>query len=100
MKIPSLFSRGEIVPSPLGEREVMRGGFSGVFPPMGIGGKRRLLEMPTQQNYESTVCGYIYDPKKGDPDSDIEPGTFFEDLPDDWVCPVCGASKSEFEPVK
>jgi rubredoxin len=43
------------------------------------------------------VCGYVYDPEKGDPESDIEPGTIFEDLPDDWICPECGASKDEFE---
>jgi rubredoxin len=42
------------------------------------------------------ICGYIYDPDLGDPDSGVEPGTPFEDLPDDWVCPVCGASKDEF----
>lgn len=47
--------------------------------------------------YKCTVCGYIYDPEKGDPESDIEPGTSFEDLPEDWVCPLCGASKDEFE---
>ena len=52
------------------------------------------------QKYECTVCGYIYDPGKGDPDSDIDPGTPFADLPDDWVCPMCGAAKSDFEPVK
>jgi flavin reductase (DIM6/NTAB) family NADH-FMN oxidoreductase RutF/rubredoxin len=56
--------------------------------------KRETVEMP---KYECTVCGYIYDPEKGDPDSGIAPGTPFEKLPDDWVCPVCGASKSEFE---
>lgn len=49
--------------------------------------------------YECTVCGYIYDPEKGDPDSGIKPGVPFEGLPDDWVCPVCGAEKSEFERV-
>lgn len=49
--------------------------------------------------YKCTVCGYIYDPEKGDPDSSIKPGTPFEKLPDDWVCPVCGAAKSEFEKV-
>ena len=43
------------------------------------------------------VCGYIYDPKVGDPDSGIAPGTSFEALPDDWVCPVCGAEKDMFE---
>lgn len=45
-----------------------------------------------------TVCGYVYDPEEGDPDSDIEPGTAFEDLPDDWLCPECGADKDAFEP--
>jgi len=50
--------------------------------------------------YECTVCGYIYDPKEGDPDNGIEPGTPFEELPDDWVCPVCGAGKEDFEEVE
>ncbi|HEY3488817.1 MAG TPA: rubredoxin [Candidatus Deferrimicrobiaceae bacterium] len=44
-------------------------------------------------------CGFIYDPAVGDPDSGVEPGTPFENLPDDWACPLCGASKSEFEPA-
>ncbi|MHC2994700.1 MAG: flavin reductase [Candidatus Atribacteria bacterium] len=47
--------------------------------------------------YKCTVCGYIYDPEKGDPESGINPGTSFEDLPDDWVCPVCGVGKDDFE---
>ena len=47
--------------------------------------------------YKCTVCGYIYDPEQGDPDGDIKPGTAFEDIPDDWVCPVCGAAKDQFE---
>jgi rubredoxin len=47
--------------------------------------------------YQCNVCGYIYDPVKGDPDGGIAPGTAFEDIPDDWVCPVCGAAKSMFE---
>jgi rubredoxin len=47
--------------------------------------------------YECTVCGYVYDPAEGDPDNGIDPGTSFEDLPDDWTCPVCGASKDDFE---
>jgi rubredoxin len=42
------------------------------------------------------VCGYVYDPEKGDPDNDVAPGTAFEDIPDDWVCPECGAGKDEF----
>ncbi len=45
-------------------------------------------------------CGYEYDPEVGDPDSGVEPGTAFEELPEDWVCPVCGVDKSFFEPVK
>ena len=45
------------------------------------------------------MCGYIYDPEVGDPDGGIEPETAFEDLPDDWTCPECGAGKDEFEPV-
>lgn len=49
--------------------------------------------------YRCKVCGYIYDPDSGDTDNGINPGTLFEDLPDDWVCPVCGVSKSEFERI-
>lgn len=48
--------------------------------------------------YVCTVCGYIYDPALGDPENGIAVGTAFEDLPDDWVCPVCGADKDQFEP--
>jgi flavin reductase (DIM6/NTAB) family NADH-FMN oxidoreductase RutF/rubredoxin len=50
--------------------------------------------------YRCTVCGYIYDPELGDPDGDIKPGTPFEEIPDTWVCPVCGASKDQFEKVE
>ncbi len=46
------------------------------------------------------VCGYIYDPEVGDPDSGIAPGTSFEELPEGWVCPICGASKDLFEKVE
>ncbi|MBE9193276.1 rubredoxin [Gloeocapsopsis crepidinum LEGE 06123] len=49
------------------------------------------------QKYICTTCGYIYDPEVGDLDSGIEPGTPFENIPDDWVCPVCGATKDQFE---
>ena len=52
------------------------------------------------QKYQCTVCGFVYDPEEGDPDGGIAPGTAFEDIPDDWYCPVCGVSKSEFEPVE
>ena len=51
------------------------------------------------QKYECGICGYIYDPAKGDPDNGIAPGTPFEELPDDWECPVCGAPKEEFHPL-
>ncbi len=51
------------------------------------------------QKYECIACGYIYDPEKGDPTQNIAPGTAFEDLPDDWTCPDCGAGKDQFEPV-
>ena len=47
--------------------------------------------------YRCKICGYIYDPAQGDPDGGIKAGTAFEALPDSWVCPVCGAAKSEFE---
>jgi rubredoxin len=50
--------------------------------------------------FKCTVCGYIYDPTKGDPDHDIEPGTPFEDLPDDWTCPECGVGKDQFEEME
>ena len=49
--------------------------------------------------YKCKVCNYIYDAAQGDPDADVKPGTKFEDLPADWVCPLCGAGKSEFEKV-
>ncbi len=54
-------------------------------------------ETKKMKKYVCTVCGYVYEPEKGDPDSGIKPGTPFEQLPDDWVCPVCGADKSAFE---
>lgn len=52
---------------------------------------------PAAARYVCTVCGYVYDPEKGDSDSGIAPGTRFEDIPDSWSCPVCGAEKSKFE---
>jgi flavin reductase (DIM6/NTAB) family NADH-FMN oxidoreductase RutF/rubredoxin len=48
------------------------------------------------KKYVCDVCGYVYDPAEGDPDSGIAPGTAFEDIPEDWVCPVCGVSKDQF----
>ena len=54
------------------------------------------------QTFHSTyecACGYIYDPAAGDPDNGIAPGTPFENLPEDWTCPVCGLDKSMFNPA-
>lgn len=53
----------------------------------------------TMKKYECKVCGYIYDPVDGDPDNGVAPGTAFEDLPEDWVCPLCSAEKDEFEAI-
>lgn len=49
------------------------------------------------QKYVCTVCGYVYDPAQGDSAGGVKPGTPFEKLPSDWVCPVCGAGKDDFE---
>jgi flavin reductase (DIM6/NTAB) family NADH-FMN oxidoreductase RutF/rubredoxin len=62
--------------------------------------EERKEKVSKMAKYECTVCGYIYDPELGDPDGGIKPGTPFEEIPDDWVCPVCGASKDQFEKVK
>ena len=58
-------------------------------------GLRKEMKM---QKYVCTVCGYISDPAKGDPEGDVPPNTAFEDIPDEWVCPVCGSGKDMFEP--
>jgi len=51
------------------------------------------------QKWKCSVCGYEYDPAAGDPDSGIAPGTPFEKIPDNWVCPVCGVGKDQFEKI-
>jgi len=51
------------------------------------------------QKYVCVVCGYIYDPAVGDPDNGIEPGTSFENIPEDWFCPFCGVGLIDFEPA-
>ncbi len=51
------------------------------------------------KKYKCSVCGYVYDPAEGDPDNGIKAGTKFEDLPADWVCPVCGVEKDSFDPI-
>ena len=51
------------------------------------------------KKYKCQICGHMYDPELGDPDRGIAPGTAFEDIPDNWTCPVCGAAKADFEVV-
>lgn len=67
-------------------------------------GAERIKKEPGGQTkrsgkYRCKVCGYIYDPEKGDPDNGIKSGTLFKDLPDDWKCPECGVNKDQFEEV-
>lgn len=49
------------------------------------------------KRYVCIVCGYVYDPEEGDPDNGVAPGTDFNDIQEDWVCPLCGVPKSDFE---
>lgn len=51
------------------------------------------------KKYICTVCDWVYDPEIGDPEHGIAPGTKFEDIPDDWVCPLCGVGKEDFEKI-
>jgi rubredoxin len=51
------------------------------------------------KKYVCDVCGWVYDPAKGDPDNGVAPGTPFQSLPADWVCPECGADKDQFEEI-
>jgi len=76
----------------------IKGGYSPKTAPTysGVVDKPNKKEENKMDKYRCDVCGYIYDPEKGDPDGGIEPGTAFEDIPDDWVCPVCGAGKDQF----
>ena len=60
-------------------------------------GYRHIVMSTSIVRYRCKVCGYIYDPKMGDPEAGIKPGTAFSNLPPDWICPVCGAPQSEFE---
>jgi len=54
----------------------------------------------SRTKYRCTACGYIYDPAIGDPEGGIQAGTSFEELPESWVCPVCGVTKDFFEPIE
>lgn len=55
-------------------------------------------DSPSDGQWLCPACGFVYDPQTGDPDGGIDPGTAFEDIPEDWVCPVCGVGKSDFIP--
>ena len=57
-----------------------------------------MIEEGEMKKWKCSICGYIYDPSKGDPDNGVKPGTAFEEIPEDWVCPTCGATKDMFEP--
>ena len=61
-----------------------------------FGSRRFAAKEETMDKYVCEPCGYVYDPAEGDPDNGIAPGTAFEDLPEDWTCPLCGAGKEEF----
>ena len=63
-------------------------------------GAQRSERKQQMQKYVCRLCGYVYDPEIGDPENGVQPGTAFEALPDDWICPDCGVGKDEFDPVK
>jgi rubredoxin/flavin reductase (DIM6/NTAB) family NADH-FMN oxidoreductase RutF len=67
-------------------------------PPQEVEEAKKKMPAPSLKRYVCSVCGHVYDPKEGDPENGIPPGTAFEDLPADWQCPVCGAPKSKFNP--
>ena len=57
-------------------------------------------ENSSMKKYICDLCGYVYDPAAGDPEKGIDPGTSFDDLPDDWICPECGVGKDDFSPAE
>jgi rubredoxin len=65
-----------------------------------ISGKLNYYGGGVMEKWQCSICGYTYDPQKGDPEHDVTPGTPFEKLPDDWTCPECGAAKDMFEKVE
>jgi len=75
----------------------VKGGKSPKTAPTYIQEEHRQAATGTAAKYVCSVCGYVYDPANGDPENGVVPGTKFEDLPDSWVCPICGADKSKFE---
>jgi flavin reductase (DIM6/NTAB) family NADH-FMN oxidoreductase RutF/rubredoxin len=78
----------------------VKGGLSPKNAPTYVGEqskKQESMEVKKMDKYVCTVCGYIYEPEQGDPDNGVAPGTAFEDVPEDWVCPICSAGKEAFE---
>jgi flavin reductase (DIM6/NTAB) family NADH-FMN oxidoreductase RutF/rubredoxin len=75
----------------------VKGGKSPKNAPTYIKEEAAVKQTAPAERYVCTVCGYVYDSTVGDPDGGIAPGTRFEDIPDSWVCPVCGAAKAQFE---
>lgn len=61
---------------------------------------QKVADRAIPRRYKCTACDYVYDPAKGDPETGIAPGTPFEEIPDDWACPLCGLSKEAFRPVE
>ena len=61
---------------------------------------RKVADRAIPRRYKCTACDYVYDPAKGDPETGIAPGTPFEEIPDDWACPLCGLSKDAFRPME
>ena len=93
---------GVLSPSPQQDHGCCRSRLGRLHAPPAYSLHSRLMatETTTKQLYICTSCGFIYDPAEGDPDGGVPPGTAFEDIPDDWFCPVCGARKSDFEPYE
>ena len=75
----------------------IKGGKSPKTAPTYIKEEPEVRQTASSEKHRCKICGYIYDPAKGDPDGGIKPGTSFEELPDTWTCPICNAPKSEFE---
>jgi flavin reductase (DIM6/NTAB) family NADH-FMN oxidoreductase RutF/rubredoxin len=75
----------------------IKGGKSPKTAPTYVKEEPEAAKVTSSGKYRCKICGYIYDPAKGDPDGGIKPGTPFEELPDTWACPICNAPKSEFE---
>ena len=77
----------------------VKGGKSPKNAPTYQAGLEEATEQAVGEKYKCQICGYIYDPEKGDPEHGVDAGTTFADLHDSWVCPICGAAKDKFDPV-